>query len=400
MRSNRIIHLSIFFAYFLTGMIALVIGAILPYLIKEFHLGYSQGGMLLFVHAAGNLGSAVISGIISTFLGRKFALILGGVFFSIALTGIIFAPSFLLLLLFMLLSGFGRGTFVNLGNATMNEATEGSGSAINLLHTFFAIGAFIAPLMVGIAIKANLGWRFAVVIVAALSFILLVVLVLMPYKVKKGVEGIPIEKEKRSFEFLKNKRYYLFMGILFFYVGTEISMNGWIVTYLTNSKELPVILSQSVLSVLWLAIIFGRLLCAYISTKLSKEKIILFSSLGAALFFLFLLVSASPFTIMFCAFGMGVFLAGIYPTTVANANFLTNGSSISNGMLVSCGSLGASAIPFITGVLAGEKGIGIGMFTILCTAFLLVIFALLNALSTSETGRSTIQVKQKVRFGG
>lgn len=366
-----------FYAFFVNGMIVLMTGAILPYLIRDFNLNYYEGGLLLSLQAVGNLSAGIISGIISVYLGRKFMLTLGAAFFALGFGGILFAHSAFWLMLFILLSGLGWGTFNNLVNAVISDATGGKGSTINLLHMFFAIGAFIAPFMTGIFVKSNLGWRFPVLIVTVLSSILVFIYLFMPI----GAQAEHTEKEKLSFKFLTEKRFFLFMCILFFYVGTENSINGWIVTFLIDSEILNEITAQNVLSVLWVAFIVGRLSCAYLSTKFSKEKIVLYGGLSAITFFLLFLMSKNPIAIFIFVFGLGLSLSGIYPTAVANASYLTKGSSFSNGILLSCGGMGASVIPYFVGLLAERAGIFNGMLAIISSAFLLGLLAALNAIA-------------------
>lgn len=382
--NNRILLWGNCYAFFVTGMGILMTGAILPYLLKDFNLSYDQGGLLLSLQAIGNLSSGIISGIVAVYLGRKTTLVLGAVCFALGFGGTLFAPSAFWLMLFLTVSGLGWGTFNNLVNAVVSDAMGGKGSVTNLLHAFFAIGAFIAPSTVGVFIKANLGWHSAVLTVTVLSVILIFVFLFMPI----GVQKMNAKKEKLSFNFLSNYRYFVFMGILFFYVGTESSINGWIVTYLLDSGIMNEITAQTALSILWVAFIIGRLSCAYISTIFSKEKIVLWGSVSAVIFFVVFLMSRNPLAIMFLVFGVGLSLAGICPTAIANASYLTKGSSFSNGILLSCGGMGASVVPYFVGMFSESKGIFTGMLPIIVSALLMTVLAVFNAL----TGRRLMTV--------
>lgn len=385
---NRFIIGSNFYAFFVNGLIVLMTGAILPYLIRDFNLSYNQGGLLISLQAGGNLLSGIFSGIISEYLGKKATLLLGGLSFTIGFGGILFAPTVPWLVFFIAISGLGWGTVNNLSNTIISEISEGKGSTLNFLHMFYAVGAFIAPFFVGMALKLNFNWRIPVAVVAILSAVLVIVFLFMPMAPGKQTAA---KGGKVSLEFLKEKRYYLFMAILFCYVGAETSINGWLVTYMVNAGILSEVIAQTVLSLLWVVVIFGRLFCAYVSNKVKKEIVVACCCIGEAIFFTVLLLTRNPLLITIFIMGLGLCQAGIYPTTVANASGLLKGSPVANGLLFSCGGLGASVIPFIVGVVAQKLGIYMGMMIIGVAVLLLLVLTLLNAFN--RVGTSTAKAE-------
>jgi MFS transporter, FHS family, glucose/mannose:H+ symporter len=369
-----------YYAFIVTGLVVLMTGAILPYLMKEFKLSYDQGGFLLSLQAVGNLSAGIISGVTSDIFGRKITLVFGAVFFTIGFGGIMLCSTSSLLFVVIFISGLGWGILNNLVNSVVSDVTEGNSSIINLLHTFFAIGAFAAPFLVGLFIRLNMGWRFPVGIVVVMSAILVAVFSVMPIHSNNKASS----RNKVSFEFLKHIRFFIFMGILFFYVGTEGSINGWLVTYLIDTNIMNEALAQNILSAMWIVMIVGRLICAYISTKISNEKILLGSSLGIITFLILFLVSGNPVFITICIAAVGMSLAGMYPTTVANASYLIKGSGMAAGLMLSCGGLGASVVPLIVGFWAQSKGIHAGMFVIVLSAAVLATLTLSNFISSKR----------------
>ena len=382
--SLRLLLLGNYYAFIVTGLIVLMTGAILPYLMRDFGLTYDKGGLLLAIQAVGNLSAGVISGITSDYIGRKLTLIFGAICFVIGFGGILFCSTTISLFIFIFVSGLGWGTLNNVVNAVVSDVTEGNSSILNLLHMFFAIGAFISPFMVGVSIKMGMGWRLPVALVVLLSGILIIVFSFM----QVGYANKISTENKLSFEFLTDIRFFIFMGILFFYVGTESSINGWLVTYLINTNLLSEGGAQSLLSGMWIVVIVGRLTCAYISTKFSNEKILVGSSTGIIIFLFLFLISRNPIWIVFCIFALGISLAGIYPTTVSNASYLINGSGIATGLMLSCGGLGASVIPLAVGFWAEKKGIHAGMFAIVLSSGVLVTLAVFNFIKSRGTAPS------------
>lgn len=71
-------------------------------------------------------------------------------------------------------------------------------------------------------------------------------------------------------------------------------------------------------------------------------------------------------------------MAGIYPTTVANASHLLTGAGLGSGIMFAGGSLGATVVPYIAGAIAGNKGIQAGMILNLIIVIIMVILAVVN----------------------
>jgi len=185
-------------------------------------------------------------------------------------------------------------------------------------------------------------------------------------------------KENKSYDFLKNLDFYISSGILFFYVGVEFAVNGWIVTYLIDAGLMNTSLAQKILSLLWVVIIFGRLFSAYISQTMNKKTIILASSTGVMLFFALFLLSSSTWAIVITILGLGFCLAGIFPTTVSNAGEIVKDSDLAMGTLLALGGLGGIIMPYITGVVAESKGIVGGMITVILGILFMFLFSLIN----------------------
>lgn len=374
-----------FYAFVVNGMLVLMTGAILPYLMKDFNLSYSQSGLLLSLQAVGNLTAGFLSGVAAMYWGRKATMALGAVFFTVGFGGILFISSAFLLFLFIFISGMGWGTCNTMVNSVVNDAAGGRSSVINLLHMFFSIGGFMAPFIVGFSVRLGLSWQYDVMLVALLSVVLIAVFLIMPVDSRK----VQRSESKASVDFLSDFRFYIFMGIMFFYVGSETSINGWVVTYLIKSGIMGEAGAQNILSVMWVSMITGRLLCSYISTLISKEKLVMGCSISALLFFGLFLLLKTPVLMPFCIFGVGLSLAGIYPTSVANAGSYISRPGLAGGLLLSCGGLGASAVPYIAGIFAQRLGISAVMAAVLISMAMLLVFVSINLFTRSKATASS-----------
>lgn len=376
-----------FYAFFINGITSLIIGAILPYLLADFQIGYDKGGMLISFQSIGNLLASFLGGIISVYIGRRNAIVALSLMTALGFSGMVIFKSPAILILPFFLTGVGRGSVSNLSNTIVNDVSDGNPKDLNILHTFFAVGAFMAPFVASWLLNNGFSWRFVLGLVATLAALMTLNFATSNIDNTRPEKERKEDKKKSSLDFLKNVDFYLSSGILFFYVGVEYAVNNWIVTYLKDSGIMSTSMAQKILSMLWIIIIFGRLFIAYMSKKVDKRSILLISSIGTMVFFLLFLLSSSTWAIAICILGLGFCLSGIYPTTISNAGSVLKGSSLAMGTILGIAGLGGIIMPYVTGVVAENYGIKGGMTAIGVAAVLMFIFTLINRLRARDFQR-------------
>ncbi len=372
---NKNLFAKTFYTFFVNGLMALMIGAILPYLMSDYQLGYDLGGLLLSSHALGNfLASFAVSYLVIK-LGRKKTIVLLSTLIAVGFLGIILTSNKVILVFMFLLTGLGRGSISNMDNSIINDAAVGQTAPLNILHTFFAVGAITSPFFASICISHGLSWKFVVGVGIIFAISAVVVYLLM------DVDGI-VHQEKQVSEtisrpFYQNTYFYIAAGLLFFYLGFENSVNSWVVTYLKDTEIMSGTMAQNYLSLLWTVIILGRLTCAYVSKYIKKETLILVNCIFAAIFFTIFMFLTDAKLIFGCIIAMGFFLAGIYPTTISTIGAVLKGQSTAMAMLLAAGTLGGIVMTYITGAVAKRMGIHGGMVLIIVDVCIMVLFAIL-----------------------
>ena len=133
-------------------MMALVVGAVLPYLIDEAGINYSIVGGLLSAFAIGNLLVSFVNPLVASKVGQKFTAVVLSLLIPLSLFVITLLPPVGVLYIAIILLGIGRGTVSITNNMVVNDH-DGSTIALNLLHTVFAVGAFLAPFLTSLYIK-------------------------------------------------------------------------------------------------------------------------------------------------------------------------------------------------------------------------------------------------------
>ena len=307
-QNKRYILGSCFYAFFINGITGLILGSLLPYLTQTYQLDYQVSGLLLSSHSVGNLVAGFIAGALPLYLGRKRSILLLCSATALGFIGMVLTGNPVLLLLSFLFTGIGRGSVSNFNNVIVTETSDGNPKALNILHSFFAIGAFIAPFLVlCFTQKQPVYWKWSSLSVAVLSCVMIGLFGFMKLSGPSSMATHP--KQQRSFSFLKDSGFWISSGILFFYLCAETAINGWLVTYFKDSGIMTDGYAQTLASLLWLVILFGRLTCAYLSQFVSKQKLLVGTAAGTVVFFVLLLSTRDLTVITISIIGLGFVLA-------------------------------------------------------------------------------------------
>ncbi len=372
---------TVYFAFFVSGMMNTLIGTILPFMKTEYNMSYVLSGAVISAHQVGSFFALLISGFLPYLIGRKrstVTLALGFVigFLLMTLTG---NPLFLLFAFF--LTGIGRGTMSNITNVVMSDIAENKTASLNLLHASFAIGAFLAPFLAILTTSVfGVHWRISLWTVVVLEILVMI------FFSRSTLSGKSIEKTKDAATgFYKSRTYWLNTAILFFYLCNEASIMGWLVTYFTDSGILSPSLAQTTGSALWIFILIGRLLCAFLSTKLNKNFLLLLLGFFQIVFFLLMVSSKDLGFIYMSIFGFGLAMSGTYPTVLATMNPKYNASTVAMGTTIATATLGAISMPIIVGAVAQKDGIAGGLTTISIALVCMFVLILVKFFSGKKT---------------
>ena len=368
-----------YYGFLINGMVVLFIGSILPYLIRDTGISYGIAGGLLSAMAIGNLCASLLYPILSKKLGRKRTVVMLAALFPICLAAITLLPPISILYLCFFLMGIGRGSVSIFNNSIINDYGDDTPAALNILHTFFAFGAFLAPFLTSSMISLSFSWKHILYFVILLYFSSLISFATMPLKKEEPI----LKKEKiiatnNAKPYLKSFQFYCMGLVLFFYMGVENCVNGWFVTYLQNIGIMSDSYATNLISVTWIVIMVGRLTCAWLSEKVPKKLLLLINCIGSTLS-LFLLISSQNIILITIAMAfIGFFLAGIYPTSIASAGTLLKGSTSGMSLLMAMSALGGIIAPQIVGWIADFAGISGGISFLVIDAVLMVGFSILN----------------------
>ena len=375
--------LNLFYAYMSLGLVLIMLGSILPEMKSDYALSYQVGGALLSVQSVGYVLAGLLAGYLPFVLGIKISFILIQLSVTLGFVMLLVSGNPVWLLAAMFLIGIGKGGITNYNNLLMNIYSEGNAGPLNILHACFAAGAVIAPLIAMVVT----GWRPAVIIgcvccAASLAFLL-----------PAGFSDKDLEtsdapdisasaensgKKKVDYGFVKEKLFWVTVIICFFYQAVEASFMGWMTSFLIDTGVMAESLAQFTTSVLWMALMAGRLLCSAAATKVSPRSMILALTLITTGFMVILLQTKSPAGLIIATAGIGLGMSGMFGTSVSNAGDIFSKYPVCMGFFVFMTRMGAIVAPAIIGSVANTQGMHIGMSTLLIFAACMVVAAIVN----------------------
>ena len=363
------------FAFFTNGLMAIMLGVLLPSIKAEQLFNYTQTGLIFSAHQVGTFFAVLAAGVLPYMIGRKLSLVMMTLGAVIGMVLAVFVNGLFLFIVAFALTGITRGVLNNSCNVIVADISGNRTAAMNVLHSAWAFGALISPILVFLWIFTTspfYGWRFAALTVAL--FLAIAVLFISRSK----LPPLPPKKEKgKSLSFLKTLSFWIPTLVLFLYVAAETSIIGWYVLYFIDAGTLPRGLTELVSTFHWSTMTIGRITVAIIATRIpNKNLALIFMSLGATLFFGGMLMSTTALPNILFLLGIGLTMAGIYPTTIATMKGAT--SDLSLGFTVAISGLGAIILPGIIGAVADIHGIAIGLSLILVVLFLMLLFTIFN----------------------
>lgn len=376
-KREKFILNAVFYVFFVNGIFAMVMGSLLPLISREYGLSDTLSGSLISAHSLGNLAAGFVAGILPLYLGRKRSIVMLSSFVVIGFTLMIVTGSPLLLLVAFLFTGISRGSVSNFNNTMVNEVSDSSPSALSFLHSVFAVGAILAPILVIFSTKiaGDNGWRLSAMIIVVLTSLSVFFFSRMEMK-----EKVAVKEGKKGYEFLKSQVFWVHAGILFFYLAGEATINGWIVKYFVDADIMSIGYAQGLASMLWMAILAGRLAVSFYGDRIKKETLLLVTTTGTVLFYFLLLSTTNVTLITIAIFGIGLSMAGIYPTTVSKVGKTIKDFPMAMGVLLLLGGVGAIVMPILTGALSDAFGIYAGMSAIVVVLIMMMVLVVLSIL--------------------
>jgi len=344
------IMLSAIVAFLLYGMIAAMLGTILPDLSDRFHLTPSQNGTIAFAQALGLILASLAVGPLLDNEGKKLGLILGLALISIALLSLPRVAGFRSILVLLFTLGVGSGIVVTAANSLVSDAGEAHrGIALNLTNLFFGLGGLATPFIAANLFKQN--WVRLCYTIASLTAVTIVIQAVTKMPGPTGAGRFVLED---AAPVLGRPLLFLIGLFLFLYITCEVGIWNWLPRHLI-AQGIPEPRALNILSLGFaLGLLIGRLGVSPILIRVPPVTVTLFASVAMAVTTFFMLRTTKPAAALVLVFLAGISMAPVFPTTLAivgDAFPRMSGTAI--GFVITCGWTGLAVSSRIIGAIAG-----------------------------------------------
>ena len=337
-------------AIFVYGMIAAMLGTILPDLSERFHLTPTQNGTIAFAQALGLMIASLAVGPLLDTQGDKIGLILGLLCIAGSLFALPKSRSYGAIVFLLFLLGVGGGIVVTGANALSSAASpEHRATALNLVNLFFGLGGLATPFISANLFKRN--WVMLCYTVATLTVGTLVFQVVTPMPAPAGSAAFLLADVGP----ILGRPLLLLSGLfLFLYVGCEVGVWNWLPRHLI-AQGIPESKALNILSLGFaLGLLIGRVAVSPILIHVPAATVTLASSIAMAVTTFLMLRTNKPAAAAVLVFLAGLAMAPVFPTTLAivgTAFPRMTGTAI--GFAITCGWAGLAVSSRIIGAIAG-----------------------------------------------
>lgn len=357
-----------FYGFIVLGMFDSSLGALIPRIEKDYDLSYLIVSLAFLAQSGGAVCAAVCSDFTHRLIGRRGSGALGIacqiVCFTIAVSG---PPPFPVFAVGYAIGGLGNGLIDASWNAYIGSF-QNANELAGILHAFYGAGGIICPTVFTAMMEAGKNWHICYAVLLGmdvLAWILFTTAFIKdgPTAYKNTVEASRQEggnANNSSFRVVvKSKLVWLLAFGLFLYVGSEVSLGGWISTFMIQIRDGDPEKMGYVTTGFWTGITVGRVVLGFVTGYLKHEELMATIYLSSAILFVLLFWLVPSFLLSAISAGViGFFLGPLFPIVVVVAirklpRWLHVGGV---GFAAALGGCGAAFMPFINGAISNTYG--------------------------------------------
>lgn len=271
-----------------------------------------------------------------------------------------------------MLVGFGFATILALDNVFIINLKGGT-VLLGYMHGMYGVGGICSPFMATAMVSSGIRWSFFYTIPLALSLINsgLFAWTFRGYEnesatiqlqtaLERSVSQPTSTHEKASIlrKAIKNRTTLLGALLIFAYQGAEVSISGWVISFLIDYRNGDPSQVGYVTSGFWGGITLGRFILVTPAHKLGDRISIVVLIAGTAAFQFMVWFLPNVIGNAVAVALIGFLLGPIYPcATGVFSRLLPSQLQITSlGFISSMGSSGGAIAPFFTGILAQKLG--------------------------------------------
>ncbi|SKB92252.1 Fucose permease [Lachnospiraceae bacterium] len=289
----------------------------------EYSLDNRAQGIMASIELFATMIAPLLLGTLADKVGKKIVLVAFTVIRAVSCVVISVATGSVLFAVGIFVLGFATSIIQYVAIAQMMDGYPVSNhNRMGLIAAMYALGAVVAPIIVGNAVKTSLGWKAFFAVDLAVSAVLSILLIITSFKPREEIPDTPefAESDQGKATYTGSGFYVVGVALLsiimFIYVGVENGVGFFINGYMHDTMDS--MNGYIALSLFWMAMIPSRVLCGVFAKY--RRELLCGAPAGAALSlaaFSFIRTDISAFVIVFI---MGLFCGAIYPNVLTYAS--------------------------------------------------------------------------------
>jgi fucose permease len=351
-----------------------MIGPALPSIKSSFDLDLVTVGLLGALSLLGGLFS-MLGGAFADRYGSVTVFLLGFVLISTATCVLGLGTIWVAVPLGLFIMGLAGSCVEPAMNSMVSVAySTQRATALNILHVFWSVGAFMGPLLGSILIAKTGSWRFPYML-SALIGTAFFCLILAGRKrlIVPGEHEKPALIRKINWKVAGSTNLPLVFLIPFFYAGAELGSNVWLPGFLILYRHWQSVDAGLVLSLFYASMAVGRLGLSRVSERIDYGKLILICGSISLASISFGINVDSPIAIFVLWCVTGFCFGPVFPVTVAWAcRCLPENTGVSSGVVGTLATMGAMFSSWLVGAIAQMFTLREGMMLLPAMTFVML----------------------------
>ncbi|KAJ7108818.1 major facilitator superfamily domain-containing protein [Mycena epipterygia] len=342
------------------------LGPLIPRIQQVYHIGYTIVSLLFVFQCVGSLGGALLNILLTKKLGFGKLLLLGSFMQMVAYALQAAALPYPVFVLASVINGAGLAIQDAQANGYVASFAENSETQMGFVQAAYGAGGLVAPL-VSTQFSQLHHWSFHYLIslgITALNTFFLAVVFRARNQddclaeIGQEMQDEGPSEESHFRQIVSIKAVHLLALFLFVYVGLEVTIGGWIVSFMRNVRGGGP--SAGYISAGFFGgLTLGRLVLLPLNRKIGERRVVYLYGLIAIGLELIIWFVPSLVGGAISVSIVGLALGPIYPIAMNHAGrvfprWLVTGAI---GWIAGIATAGAAVVPFVTGAIASRVGI-------------------------------------------
>ncbi|KAF9553571.1 MFS general substrate transporter [Agrocybe pediades] len=378
--------LTLCWTLFVAGWNDGTIGPLLPRIQEVYHVNFTIVSLNFIFACVGFLAGALANIYLTDRLGFGKVIVFGSICQIVAYSIQCSAPPFPVFVLASAINGVGIAIQDAQANGFVGTLSQNAETKMGVLHAAYGVGAFAAPLA-STQFATLPRWSFHYLVSLGISVMNTAFLILVfrfqgqDACLRKAGEVVPERAEDENSSFsavMKTKAVHLLAFFIFVYVGVEVTVGGWIVTYIIEVRGGGPS-SGYISSGFFGGLTVGRVILLWVNKTIGERRVMfLYAAIAFGLEFVVWFVPSLIGNAVAISF-VGVLLGPMYPIVMNQTSrilprYILTGSI---GWIAGFGQAGSAVFPFITGAISQRHGIkSLQPLLVAMMAFMMFLWAL------------------------